>query len=485
VTVTGRDAARHELGDLILALAGLLVAIAVAMAAALEGPVVLLGLALALVLAVCAYRPVAGTYLYLATLPFIAGFERGTIPLLRPNEALLLLVIGGALLGAYFRHLAGTPVRLRFRPAVDAPLAAFVLLCTAWPLASLLLRGEVPREDELAALLPAGKLAAVFLLVRMTVLDQRQLVRVMRIIVWSASGIALIAIAQTLRVPQVIDFLGTYMPAEQSSEIAARGSTTLSSSIATGDVIAIGLILVITCAVRGLLGRTERLVAGLVLAAGVLAAGQFSTWIAALVGGALILHQYPQLRRQAVRFLPVAGVALLVGAPAFIARLQSFGEGYGVPRSWLGRWDNLTTFYVPSLFDDGAFLIGVSPESVLPAPETWRELIYLESGYLHLLWVGGLPLLAGFVWLSIAVLRRCADLAGRPDALGACASTLQIAWWMVIILSVIDPHLFLRGTGDLLFALLAIVSGPLDRAPAAPGTDDLHSRALRPRGRAP
>ena len=447
--------------------------------AALAGPVVVLGVALAWWSPLAPTGPIAATYLYLATLPFLAGFERGAIPLLRPNEALLLLVLGGALLGAYLRHLAGTPVRLRFRPAVDAPLAAFVLLCTAWPLASLLLRGEVPREDELLALLPAVKLAAVFLLVRMTVLDQRQLVRVMRIIIWSAFGIALIAIAQTLHVGPVIDFLSTYTPAEQTSEIAARGSTTLASSIATGDVIAIGLILVIACAARGLLGRRERLIAGLVLAAGVLAAGQFSTWIAALVAAVLILHQYPDLRRRAVRFLPVAGVAVLVGAPAFVARLESFGEGYGVPRSWLGRWDNLTTFYVPSLFDQGGFLIGVSPDSVLPAPETWREVIYLESGYLHLLWVGGLPLLAAFVWLSIAVLRRCADLAGRPDALGACASTLFVAWWMVIILSVIDPHLFLRGTGDLLFALLAIASGPLDRAPAVAGTDG-HPRAGAP-----
>jgi hypothetical protein len=485
VTVRGPDAARQELGDLLLALAGLLVAVAVAVAGAFAGPAVVLVLALALVVAACAYRPVVGTYLYLATLPFIAGFERGAIPLLRPNEALLLLVLAGALLGAYLRHLAGAPVRLRFRAAVDAPLAAFVLLCTAWPLASLFLRGEVPSEDELAALLPAVKLAAVFLLVRMTVLDQRQLVRVMRIIIWSGFGIALIAIAQTLHVGPVIDFLSTYTPAEQTSEIAARGSTTLASSIATGDVIAIGLILVIACAARGLLGRRERLIAGLVLAAGVLAAGQFSTWIAALVAAVLILHQYPDLRRRAVRFLPVAGVAVLIGAPAFLARLESFGEGYGVPRSWLGRWDNLTTFYVPSLFDQGGFLIGVSPESVLPAPETWREVIYLESGYLHLLWLGGLPLLAGFVWLSMAVLRRCADLARRPDALGACASTLSIAWWMVIVLSVIDPHLFLRGTGDLLFALLAIVSGPLDRAPPASATDGLRGWEFRPPGRAP
>ena len=45
MTVTRRGAARQEFGDLLLALAGLLVACALAVAAALAGPVVILGLA--------------------------------------------------------------------------------------------------------------------------------------------------------------------------------------------------------------------------------------------------------------------------------------------------------------------------------------------------------------------------------------------------------------------------------------------------------
>ena len=327
ITVLGRGAGRQELGDLILAVAGLVAAAALAVWAALAGPVVVLGVALVLVVALCAYRPVVGTYLYLATLPFIAGFERGAIPLLRPNEALLLLVLGGALLGAYLRHLAGAPVRLRFRPAVDAPLAAFVLLCTAWPLASLLLRGEVPREDELLALLPAAKLAAVFLLVRMTVLDQHQLVRVMRIIdLVGVRDRAHRDRPDPARVP------GARLPEHlhaRRADLRDRRAGQHDAGVLDrhGDVIAIGLILVIACAARGLLGRRERLVAGLVLAAGVLAAGQFSTWIAALVAAVLILHQYPDLRRRAVRFLPVAGVAVLVGAPALIGPARELRRG--------------------------------------------------------------------------------------------------------------------------------------------------------------
>jgi hypothetical protein len=471
VTVARARAARAEQGDLALVVGGFAAAAVAGLGAALAGPLAVVTVLLLGVLAICAWRPVAAAYIYIASVLFLAGAERGTIPLLRLNEAVLLVVVAGVVAGAFARQLVGarSRTRLELRPSIDVPLAAFVLLATAWPLASLLLRGGSPGVGDLTALLPVVKLAVVFLLVRATVLEQDQLVRLIRIMVWSSVAIAAIAIAQTLGVPPVLDALSSFSPDETASEISARGSTTLASSIATGDVITIGLVLVVASGVRGILRRREQLAAGLVLGAGVLAAGQFSTWISALIAAALVLHMYPQLRRQALRVLPVVGLAILVGLPAFIGRVEGFGDGYGVPVSWLGRWDNLSTFFIPPLLDGANLLIGVSPDPVLAAPETWRDVIYLESGYLLLLWVGGVPLLAGFAWLSVAVLRRAAGLARRPDALGACGSTLLIAWILLLILSLLDPHLTLRGTGDFLFALLAVAAGVLDRgrAPSA------------------
>jgi hypothetical protein len=216
---------------------------------------------------------------------------------------------------------------------------------------------------------------------------------------------------------------------------------------------------VICCGVRGLLDRRERLALGLALGVGVLAAGQFSTWISAVVVAGLILWRFSTVRRKSLRFLWLAPVVLAFGAPALIGRLQGFGD-YGVPRSWIGRWNNLSTFYLPK-FDFINVLLGVSPNSVLPAPERWRDVIYLEGGYLQLLWIGGIPLLAAFLWLAVAVLRRTGDLMARPGAVGAAASTLWVCWWFVLILTVIDPHLTLRGTGDVLFMLMAITTGRL------------------------
>lgn len=456
----GAGGGSGALSSALLAAGAVCAVVLAAAAAAVAGPGVVAVVAAALLVAVCAARPVAATYVYLGTLPFVAGVERSVFPL-RPNEILLLLVASGAAVGLCARFAAGAPMRLRLRPAIDGPLLAFLLAATAWPLASLLLRGGAPAAGDLAAVLPACKLALLLVLIRTTVVEVRQLVRCIRIVVWSGAGIAVIAALQVLGVGPVLSLLALMTPSETAAELGQRGSATLGSSLATGDVIIIALVLLVACGVRGVLGGRERLIAGLLLGAGVLAAGQFSTWIAALVAGALLLGRYPQVRRRAPRFAPVGLAAVVVGAPALVARIEGFWEGFGVPRSWLGRWDNLAEFYLPRLFEGAGWLVGVSPDPVLPAPETWREVIYLESGYLQLLWIGGIPLLAAFAWLSVAVLRRARALDRGGDAVGAAGSALRIVWTLLLVLMVIDPHLFLRGTGDLLALLLAVASGPL------------------------
>ena len=430
-------------------------------AAVLAGPLVAAALAGVVLFAACAYRPIFATYTYLLTIPFIAGIDRGTlIPLVRPNEGLLALLVTGALLGGYLRYVRGAtaaaPLRLR---KLDAPLATFALLATLWPVTSMMLQGHQPTGEDLAAILPTCKLMGLLLLVRITVVTREQLVRCVRLIVWPASAIAVIAILQTLNFGPVVSVLESLWSAgAESSEPAARGTATLGSSFATGDYIVFGLTLVICCAVRGILGRRESMALGFLLGAGILAAGQYSTWIATLVAAVVLLVRLPVLRRKAGRCLPIAGAAALLGAPAFMGRLGDFENGKQVPGSWAGRWDNLTHFYLPRL-GNFHFVLGVSPNSVLPAPETWRDVIYLESGYLQFLWVGGIPLLAAFVWLSVAVLRTTSRLQTHSGLEGAFAATLEVAWWIVVVVSVLDSHLFLRGAGDLLFTMLAITSG--------------------------
>jgi hypothetical protein len=417
-------------------------------------------LALIGLFAAAAYRPIFATYAYLGTLPIIAGIDRGNlIPLVRPNEALLAVLIAGAAAGGYFRWCRGDRVPLQLHK-LDIPIGVFLLMSTAWPLLSLILRGQTPVTSDLAAVLPVCKLVAIYLLVRFSVTTEAQLVRCFRLIIWPGALIAVIAILQTLHFGPVVAMLqAVWTPTSNAAALAERGTTTLGSPLATGDYIIICLTLLICCAVRGLLHYRERLVLGAVLGAGVLAAGQFSTWISAVVVAGIILWRFSTVRRGSMRFLWLVPLALAFGAPAFIGRLQGFSE-YGVPRSWIGRWNNLSDHYLPR-FDFINVLMGVSPNSVLPAPERWREVIYLEGGYLQLLWIGGIPLLAAFIWLAVAVLRRSQELMEQPGTVGVAASALWVCWWFLIIVTVIDPHLTLRGTGDVLFMLMAITTGRL------------------------
>jgi hypothetical protein len=157
-----------------------------------------------------------------------------------------------------------------------------------------------------------------------------------------------------------------------------------------------------------------------------------------------------------VRALPVAAVGLVVSWPIVQERLSGFEGELGVPNSWAGRVDNLTQFYLPQL---GGFrwLLGVRPDAVLPAPETWREVIYLESGLLWLLWVGGVPLLLAFFWFLRTALRHTRQVAAaRDDDVGALALAARASLWAMALLTIIDMHLTLRGGGDLLFLLLGL-----------------------------
>lgn len=159
----GQFSRRIDRRVVLLALAAAAASGASAIVVGVWAPVVVAAIGL---MTLTAFRPVTASYIYFAALPFTAGIERGqALPMLRPNEALLVLLVGGALVGAYVRFLRGDSVDLRFGP-LDLPLAVFVVAFTLWPVVSLMLRGRSPDSGELAALLPVVKLAGLLLLVR-------------------------------------------------------------------------------------------------------------------------------------------------------------------------------------------------------------------------------------------------------------------------------------------------------------------------------
>jgi hypothetical protein len=212
---------------------------------------------------------------------------------------------------------------------------------------------------------------------------------------------------------------------------------------------------------------------------GILGTGQFSAWFEIMIVVVVVAVNEGQVRRLMKWLGPVAIVGAIVAWPVVSTRLAGFGSSEGLlPHSWLGRIDNLTNFYVPRM-SGFKWTLGVRPDTVLPAPETWRDVIYLESGYLWLFWVGGIPLFLGFLWFLRHGFRVTREVAhSRADDIGVAAVATRAALWCLLILSLIDPHLTLRGGADLFFCLLGLTAN-LNVPPTHPDNPELDGPELQ------
>jgi hypothetical protein len=140
-------------------------------------------------------------------------------------------------------------------------------------------------------------------------------------------------------------------------------------------------------------------------------------------------------------------------------RLEGFQSPSGLPVSWQGRLDNLHNYFLPELFSHAHWVLGVRPAARVATEKIATGYIWIESGYLWLLWAGGIPLLLSFFYFLWTGAREAlAVLRARTDALAAAALGVIVALSVVGVLMTIDPHVTYRGSADLLFALLGIVA---------------------------
>jgi hypothetical protein len=152
--------------------------------------------------------------------------------------------------------------------------------------------------------------------------------------------------------------------------------------------------------------------------------------------------------------LPVAVAGLW---PTIAPRIEDFSSLHGMPTSWLVRYHNLSTYFWPQIVDGSNFLVGVRPAARVPIDEGAFGYVWIESGYLWLLWGGGLPLFVAFCWFvrqSLQATGPAARVLATPSAVAALAAYTGLV--SCVVLMIFDPHITYRGSADALFGLLAL-----------------------------
>jgi len=442
-------------------------AVAVALAPLLAGvPVVLVlaGLAvLALVGGTCLHPPL-GAYLLLALTPLTAGFARGeAIPVLRPHEAVLVLVIAGLAARGLWELSKVRLARPRFNP-VDAAIILMAVTGSVLPLLWLVARGQAVTSDDLLYASTLWKYYVLYLVVRKCVRTEQEVRRCLWVVLAVGVVVTLIAILQSLDLLGVAAFLRNNYeiePGQIERGVGSRGSSTLASSIAVADVMVFSLAIAAGWLVRQGRHKLILIAVAAVLLLGVAAAGQYSGVIALVVALMAVGWITGRSRQVGLAVLPATPLAALLMWPVIARRLAGFDSSQGWPPSWLGRLTNLKTFFWPKLAAGDNFVLGVRPSARIPAVESWRSYIWIESGHTWLLWTGGIPLfLAFFVFLFISLQATSRVARARTDAVGVAAIASFTSLVVMAVMMMLDVHLTLRGEADLFFALLAMACGP-------------------------
>ena len=235
----------------------------------------------------------------------------------------------------------------------------------------------------------------------------------------------------------------------------------MGSAFATGDVMAFHFGIALAWLASGRPPRKLLLGLAVLFAIGGLSSGQFSSVIGLLVVAGAVGLVTGTLTRVVVGLLPAALLAGLLLQPVIENRLAGFSSSGGLPPSWLGRLKNIRRFFLPELASDFNFLFGVRPSARIPAPEPWREYVWIESGYIWLLWNGGLLMLGAFVVFLVTTIRGLVRVARcHAGTTGIAAVAAFAALSAVTVLMILDPHLTLRGSADLLFSLIGLAFVP-------------------------
>jgi hypothetical protein len=328
------------------------------------------------------------------------------------------------------------------------------------PLGVMVLRGREVTADDISYALVLWKYLLVYAVVRASVRTDRETGWCLWAAVLSGCLVGAVGFLQAQDLLGVRGVLLTYWApfGHEAALDQPRGGSTLALPAATADL----LILVLAIA-AGLWWKSRR--HGPLLGAvavvgvfGVLSAAEFSSALGLLVAAgstALALR-----RLSLLKYLPVLVVGGAVAVwPVIEHRLSGFQGTMGLPVSWTTRWTNLQTYFLPDLWSGWNPVLGVRPAARVPVASQGTGYVWIESGYVWLLWGGGVALLAAYLAVVVVGCRTTWRASRTLTSHGSVAAVAAFTGLVTTaVLMIFDPHVTYRGAADLQFALLALVA---------------------------
>ena len=451
----------------------------------LGGNIAAAAVAAVLLLALVYLYPPVAAWSCVGIAPFIIGFARGQfLPEMRLNEPMFMVLLAGLGLHALvYRGSIGFKWN-RFDVATVAVMAfgSFIPLAVHYGR----LRG-IGGGDVLYALAPI-KFTVAYFICRISIRTERELDLTLKISLITASIVSVVAMADSMNIGGFAYMLSNYVPSGEVIIDDGRGGSTFGNPIGMGVYATINALVALCYFSLKRGGAVLMRIAFACCVGGIIGSGQVTGLIALAVGTVAFIYINGGLVELTKRLLPMFLVAVVVLWPLIAQRIDQFG-GYEVssqqrdgvefaePRdqpfaiwelnpgsSWDYRLFNLETYFFPEFEDRTNIIWGVQNEARVAAPEFWRDWVWIEAGYLWLIWIGGIPYVLAFlafIGVGLYEFRKVARRRrGTGEPPGLTEKITGVAFSGLAILFVVqgfDPHLTLRGTADILFPLLGCV----------------------------
>ncbi len=423
-----------------------------------RAPLMCLALLLAAALAAAVWwRPAVAAYVIVGVTPLVVGIDRGRlVPQMRVNEALVIFVVGVLCARAVVRLRPGDRIRWTLDP-VSRSFVWFALASSVIPMMFLIARDRPIEMDDLTYAAVMWKFLLVYAVIRFTVRSDREITVTLYVSLFVALLVGAIGIMQSLDLLGVRAMLEPLFAPFGYSDVvhSARAGSTVGLPAATADLMVLNLVIGLGLVFRKPAAAWYVGPVALVLVVAVFSAAEFSSVLGLMVATIcfVTLLRRPDLFMWFLAALPLAVVLLW---PTIAPRLADFSSMHGVPTSWLVRYHNLANYFWPQIVDGSNFLLGVRPAARVPAEGAFG-FVWIESGYLWLLWGGGVPLFAAFCWFVRTSLKATGPAARQlttPSSVAAIAVYCGLV--SCVVLMIFDPHITYRGSADALFGLLAL-----------------------------